>query len=176
MIASLGDRQPVIEGSGQFIAANATIIGSVRIRSAASIWFNAVLRGDNDWIEIGENSNVQDAAVLHTDPGIVLRVGNNVTIGHRVMLHGCEIGDGSLVGIGSTILNNATIGKGCLVGAHSLVTEGKHFPDGVLIVGSPAKVVRELDESERKMLLQSAAVYVANGRRFTNELTEIRSG
>ena len=176
MIASLGDRQPVIEGGDQFIAPNATIIGSVRISSGASIWFNAVLRGDNDWIEIGENSNVQDAAVLHTDPGIVLRVGNNVTIGHRVMLHGCEIGDGSLVGIGSTILNNASIGKGCLVGAHSLVTEGKHFPDGVLIVGSPAKVVRELDENERNLLLQSAAVYVANGRRFAHGMTEIRPG
>jgi carbonic anhydrase/acetyltransferase-like protein (isoleucine patch superfamily) len=174
VIASLGDRQPVIEGSGHFIAPNATILGSVRIKAGASIWFNAVLRGDNDWIEIGENSNVQDASVLHTDPGIVLDVGNNVTIGHRVMLHGCEIGDGSLVGIGSTILNKAVIGKGCLVGAHSLITEGKRFPDGVLIVGSPAKVVRELDENERNMLLQSAAVYVANGRRFVNEMAELQ--
>jgi carbonic anhydrase/acetyltransferase-like protein (isoleucine patch superfamily) len=174
VIARLGDRQPVIEGSGHFIAPNATIIGSVRIKAGASIWFNAVLRGDNDWIEIGENSNVQDASVLHTDPGIVLNVGNNVTVGHRVMLHGCEIGDGSLVGIGSTILNKAVIGKACLVGAHSLITEGKRFPDGVLIVGSPAKVVRELDANERNMLLQSAAVYVANGRRFANEMAELQ--
>jgi carbonic anhydrase/acetyltransferase-like protein (isoleucine patch superfamily) len=175
MIASLGDREPVIEGSGHFIAPNASIIGSVRLRAGASIWFNAVLRGDNDWIEVGENSNIQDASVLHTDPGIVLKVGNNVTIGHRVMLHGCEIGDGSLVGIGSTVLNTAKIGKGCLVGAHSLVTEGKSFPDGVLIVGSPAKVVRDLTENEQKLLLQSATIYVANARRFVNDMKECRA-
>lgn len=170
MIASLGELKPVIEGSGQFIAPNATIVGSVRIRAGVSIWYNAVLRGDNDWIDIGENSNVQDGSILHTDPGIPLKVGSNVTIGHRVMLHGCEIGDGSLIGIGSTVLNNARIGRQCLVGAHSLVTEGKSFPDGVLILGSPAKVVRELNGEERKLLQRSADIYVANGRRFATDL------
>jgi carbonic anhydrase/acetyltransferase-like protein (isoleucine patch superfamily) len=172
VIARLGDRQPVIEGSGHFIAHNATIVGSVRISANVSIWYNAVLRGDNDWIEIGENSNIQDASVLHTDPGIVLKIGKNVTIGHRVMLHGCHIGDESLIGIGSTILNNARIGRHCLVGAHSLITEGKTFPDGVLIVGSPAKVVRELDPRERALLLQSAQAYVGNGRRFAGQFVE----
>ena len=172
MIASLGERQPLIEGSGHFIAPNATIMGSVRLRAHSSIWFNAVLRGDNDWIDIGENSNVQDGSILHTDPGIVLTVGNNVTIGHRVMLHGCEIGDGSLIGIGSTVLNRAKIGRQCLVGAHSLVTEGKTFPDGVLIIGSPAKVVRELNDEERGLLQRSADIYVANGRRFSEDLQE----
>jgi carbonic anhydrase/acetyltransferase-like protein (isoleucine patch superfamily) len=171
MIASLGERKLVIEGSGQFIAPNATIVGSVRIRAGVSIWYNAVLRGDNDWIDVGENSNIQDGSILHTDPGIALKVGSNVTVGHRVMLHGCEIGDGSLIGIGSTVLNKARIGRQCLVGAHSLVTEGQSFPDGVLIVGSPARVVRELDDTERDLLLRSADIYVANGRRFANELS-----
>jgi carbonic anhydrase/acetyltransferase-like protein (isoleucine patch superfamily) len=171
VIASLGERKPVIQGSGQFIAPNATIVGSVRIRAGVSIWYNAVLRGDNDWIDIGENSNIQDGSILHTDPGMALKIGSNVTVGHRVMLHGCEIGDGSLIGIGSTVLNKAKIGRQSLVGAHSLVTEGKSFPDGVLIVGSPAKVVRELNDQERELLLRSADIYVANGRRFANELS-----
>ena len=134
MIASLGERQPAFEGTDHFVAHNATVIGSVRIGQGVSIWFNAVIRGDNDWIEIGENSNIQDGSILHTDAGIRLQIGRNVTVGHRVMLHGCRIGDGSLIGIGSTILNNARIGNDCLVGAHSLVTEGREFPDRVLIL------------------------------------------
>jgi carbonic anhydrase/acetyltransferase-like protein (isoleucine patch superfamily) len=172
VILSLGERRPVFEGAGHFVAHNATIVGSVRIRSGTSIWYNAVLRGDNDWIEIGENSNVQDASVLHTDHGIRLTVGDNVTIGHRAMLHGCSIGNGSLIGIGCTVLNNARIGMNCLVGAHSLITEGKVFPDGVLILGSPARAIRELDPGERSLLQMSAKAYVDNGRRFVSELAE----
>ena len=172
MIASLGDRQPVFHGAGHFVAHNATVIGSVRLHAGSSIWFNAVLRGDNDWIEIGENSNVQDGCILHTDPGIALTVGKNVTIGHRVMLHGCSIGDGSLIGIGSTVLNHARVGKQCLVGAHSLITEGRTFPDGVLVLGSPAKVIRDLNDDERRLLQGAARVYVENGRRFAAELRE----
>lgn len=173
MIASLGERQPLFEGSGHFIAHNATVIGSVRIRGGASIWFNAVVRGDNDWIEIGENSNIQDGSILHTDSGIRLCVGDNVTVGHRVTLHGCSIGDGSLIGIGSTVLNEARIGRNCLVGAHSLVTEGKEFPDGVLLMGVPAKAVRPLTDAELATLQMSARVYVENGRRFAVGLAEI---
>ena len=148
MIYSLEDRVPVLEGNGQFIADNATIVGSVRLKADASIWFGCVLRGDNDWIVVGANSNVQDSSVLHTDPGIPLDIGDFVTVGHKVMLHGCKIGDHSLIGIGSIILNKAKIGSNSIVGANSLVTEGKEFPDGVLIIGSPAKVVRELSDDE----------------------------
>jgi len=161
---------PVLEGSGHFIADNATVIGSVRLKSQSSVWFNAVIRGDNDWIEIGERSNVQDAAVLHTDPGMPLTVGDGVTIGHQAMLHGCTVGDNSLIGIGSTLLNAAIVGKNCVVGAHALITENKSFPDGVLIVGAPAKVVRELGDDEIAMLEQSAAVYVANALCYTETL------
>lgn len=166
MIYTLGDRQPVISEDRGFVAPGATIIGSVEIADGASIWFGAVLRGDNDWIRIGRNSNVQDGAILHTDAGIELVVGEGVTIGHRVTLHGCEIGDRTLVGIGSTILNRAKIGRDTVIGAHSLITEGKTFPDGVLVMGSPARIVRELDEDERAMLERSAAVYVDNSERY----------
>lgn len=166
MIYRLGDSQPVLEGTDHFIADNASVIGKVHLSPGASIWFNAVLRGDNDWIRIGANSNVQDGAILHTDPGLQLTVGANVTIGHRAMLHGCTIGDNSLIGIGSTILNRAVIGNNCVVGAHTLVTENKSFPDGVLLMGSPATVVRELGEDELAMLQGSAAVYVEQSRRY----------
>ena len=172
MIYTLGERRPVFEGSGHFVAPDASVIGSVRLKSAASVWFQSVLRGDNDWITIGENSNVQDGSILHTDPGIELTVGDSVTIGHRVMLHGCTIGDGSLIGIGSTVLNHAVIGRQSIVGAHSLVTEGKTFPDGVLILGSPASVVRELEPAELAMLERSAAVYGAQNERYRHELSE----
>ncbi len=176
MIYSLEERRLELQGDGQYIAPNATVIGSVRLKANSSIWFNAVLRGDNDWIEIGENSNVQDGSVLHADPGIPLTVGNDVTVGHKVMLHGCTIGDGSLVGIGSTILNKAVIGAKSIVAAHSLVTEGKTFPDGVLLLGSPAKIVRELQPGELEMLKALANVYVENGRRFNASLTEVTPG
>ncbi len=170
MIVSLGDRHPKLEGDGHFIAPTAAVIGSVTLKQGASVWFNAVLRGDNDSIEIGVNSNIQDGAVLHTDPGIQLIVGDNVTVGHQVMLHGCTIGSNSLIGIGSTILNRSRIGSNCIVGAHSLITEGKEFTDGVLIFGSPAKVIRDLQAQELEYLKFAADVYVQNSQRFLKEM------
>lgn len=170
MMYRLGDWQPELDGGGQFVADNASVIGKVRLAAGASVWFNAVLRGDNEWIEIGAGSNIQDHSILHTDPGIPLTVGERVTVGHRVTLHGCTIGDGSLIGIGSTILNRARVGRRCLVGAHALVTEGKEFPDGVLILGSPARVVRELQEPELELLESSADIYLQNGARFREQL------
>lgn len=173
MICALGPRRPVFDGDGHFVAANATIIGSVRLGDGASVWFNAVLRGDNDWIDIGARSNVQDGAVLHTDPGIRLVVGDDVTVGHQAVLHGCAIGSSSLIGIGSTVLNGARIGANCIVGAHTLVTENKEFPDGSMILGSPARVARKLHDEEIALLKKSADVYVANAARYNAELEEI---
>ena len=170
MIYSLGDRAPEFEGTGHFVADNATVIGSVRLRNKASVWFNCVLRGDNDWLVVGERSNIQDGSVLHTDEGIELIVGDGVTVGHKVMLHGCTIGDNSLIGIGSTILNGAKIGNDCIVGAHALITENKTFPDGSLILGSPAKTVRALDEEEIARIRWSADLYVKNAERFNSDL------
>ena len=173
MMFALGDRSPVLEGDDHFIADNASIIGSVRMGASASIWFNCVLRGDNDWINIGARSNIQDGSVLHTDPGLPLTVGRNVTVGHKVMLHGCSIGDGTLVGIGSTVLNRASVGANCVVGAHSLLTEGKEFPAGSLIMGAPAKLVRALNDDEIQALQASADHYVANAARYREHLTRI---
>lgn len=173
MIYTLGDNTPIFEGDQHYIAPSAELIGMVRVKSGASIWFNTVLRGDNDWITIGENSNIQDGSVLHTDPGIELTVGDNVTIGHQVTLHGCKIGDGTMIGIGTTVLNRAQIGRNCVVGACALITEGKEFPDGVLILGSPAKVVRNLEEDELNMLKMSAQVYVNNSKRFRKDLVAL---
>ena len=170
MIYTLGDRAPLLEGAGHFIADNATIIGSVRLGDQASVWFNCVLRGDNDWLTIGARSNIQDGSVLHTDEGIELVVGDGVTVGHKVMLHGCSIGDNSLIGIGSSVLNGAQIGRDCLVGAHALVTENKVFPDRSLILGAPAKVVRELSDEEVAHIRWSADVYVRNASRFLSHL------
>jgi len=170
VIYTLGDRVPEFEGAGHFVADNASIIGSVRLGDQSSVWFNCVLRGDNDWLTIGARSNIQDGSVLHTDEGIELVIGNGVTVGHKVMLHGCTIGDNSLVGIGSTVLNGARIGNNCLVGAHALVTENKEFPDGSLILGAPAKVVRELNEQEIEHIRWSADVYMANAARFLSDL------
>ena len=170
MIYALGDRKPEFEGSGHFVADNATVIGSVRLGDSASVWFNCVLRGDNDWLVVGERSNIQDGSVLHTDDGIELVIGRNVTVGHKVMLHGCTIGDNSLIGIGSTVLNKAQIGNNCIVGANSLVTEGKTFPDGSLILGSPAKVARSLSDEEIAFIKWSADIYVRNAARFNEQL------
>lgn len=156
-----------------WIASNATIIGSVEVKRNASLWWNTVARGDNDAITIGENSNVQDGAVLHTDAGIALTIGANCTIGHMVMLHGCAIGDGSLVGIGSAILNRARIGRHSIVGANSLVTEGKTFPDGVLIVGSPARVARELTAAERESIQAGVRHYIEQWQRYREGLTPV---
>ncbi len=170
MIARLGDREPVFEGAGHFVADSAAIIGSVRLGDRASVWFNCVLRGDNDWLEIGARSNVQDGCVLHTDPDLPLVVGTGVTVGHMAMLHGCRVGDNSLIGIGATVLNGASIGANCIVGAHALVTENKAFPDGTLILGSPARAMRELSADEITAIGASAASYVANAERFREQL------
>ena len=165
----LGDKRPQIDPTA-WIAGNATVIGDVRLAANASIWWSAVLRGDNDPIAIGENSNIQDGSVLHTDEGVPMHIGANVTVGHLVMLHGCTIGDGSLVGIGSIVLNRATIGRESIVGANTLIPEGKTYPDRVLIVGSPGKVVRELTDEEVARLRHSAAHYVDNARRYREQL------
>ncbi|RYG16317.1 MAG: gamma carbonic anhydrase family protein [Caulobacteraceae bacterium] len=170
-VYELGDKRPILPPPGQFwIAPSAQVMGAVVLKPNASIWWNCTVRGDNDPITVGENSNVQDGSVLHTDEGIALDIGANVTIGHMVMLHGCTIGDGSLIGIGSVVLNGAKIGKGCLVGANSLVTEGKEFPDHSMILGSPARVVREMTPEQVKRLELSAASYVANWRRYARDL------
>lgn len=170
MIFRLGDAEPGFDGSGHFVAHDANVIGDVHLGDCASVWFGATIRGDNDRIVIGSRSNIQDASVLHTDPGIELVVGSGVTVGHRVMLHGCTIGDGSLIGIGSTVLNRARIGEQCLVGAHTLITEGKEYPGGTLIVGSPGRVIRDLTEDELALLAASAQTYVDNARRFREQL------
>ncbi len=173
MFFSLGEQKPEITGEDWFVAHNATVIGKVRLENNTSVWFNAVIRGDCDWIIVGENSNVQDGAVLHTDPGIQLTIGKNVTVGHKVMLHGCSIGDNSLIGINSVILNGARIGKNCLIGANSLITENKEIPDGSLVMGSPAKVVKALSEEQQAQLKGSADNYVQNFKRFKAELKAI---
>jgi len=169
MLYQLEGQAPQLLGDN-FVADSAQLIGNIVLERGASVWFNCVLRGDNDEIRIGEGSNVQDGAVLHTDPGIQLRVGRGVTIGHLAMLHGCEVGDHTLIGMKSVVLNGARIGKNCLVGANSLVTENKQFPDGVMILGAPAKVVRELSAQEIQGLQASASGYVANAQRYLKGL------
>ena len=173
MIYSIGDRKVEIRGD-YFVAENATVVGSVVLENNASIWFQAVVRGDNDLIVIGKNSNVQDGAILHTDPGIRLLIGADVTVGHMAMLHGCTIGDGTLVGIKSVILNRAVVGNHCLIGANALITEGKNIPDGSLVMGSPARVVRSLTEQEMSALKGSAQRYVHNARRYRDQLLATR--
>jgi carbonic anhydrase/acetyltransferase-like protein (isoleucine patch superfamily) len=149
-----------------WVADSAQVMGNVELGEDASVWFGAVVRGDTEVIRIGQRSNIQDGSVLHADIGKPLTIGDDVTVGHKVMLHGCTIGDGSLVGIGAVVLNGARIGKGCIVGAGSLVTEGKEFPDGSMIMGSPAKVVRTLTPEQQQGLVMSAVHYVDNARRF----------
>jgi carbonic anhydrase/acetyltransferase-like protein (isoleucine patch superfamily) len=169
MIYQLGERQVRAEGE-YFVADSAAVIGHVLLRANASVWFNAVIRGDNELITIGENSNVQDGSVLHTDPGSPIVIGSHVTVGHKAMLHGCTIGDNSLVGINAVVLNGARIGRNCLIGANALVTEGKEIPDGSMVLGSPGKVVRDLTPQEIEGLRTSALHYVENARRFTRDL------
>ena len=161
----LGEKLPQL-GKNAWVAPNATVIGDIRLGANASIWWNATLRGDNDPIHIGENTNIQDGSVLHTDEGVPMHIGNNVTVGHLVMLHGCTVGDGSLIGIGSVILNRAVIGRHCIIGANSLIPEGKVIPERSLVMGSPGKVVRELTDEEVARLLLAAQGYVANARRY----------
>ena len=163
----LGERVPTLPPDDEYwIAPTATVVGHVILKKNASVWFGAVLRGDNEPIILGENSNVQDNSVLHTDLGQPLTIGANVTVGHMVMLHGCQIGDGSLIGIGSIILNGAKIGRNCIIGASSLITEGKEFPDNSMVMGSPGKVVRTLTDEQAAGFAAGALHYVANWKRF----------
>ncbi len=163
---------PHLPGEGHYwIAPDAAVIGRVKLEANASVWFGAVIRGDNELILIGENSNVQDACVLHTDAGSPLTIGRNCTIGHKAMLHGCTIGDNSLIGMGATILNNAVIGRNCLIGANALIAEGKVIPDNSLVMGMPGKIVRELDAESIARLPKSAEGYVRNWQRFARGLT-----
>jgi carbonic anhydrase/acetyltransferase-like protein (isoleucine patch superfamily) len=171
-IYQLGEDAPEIDASA-FVAETATVIGKVTLHANATVWFGTTIRGDNERITIGENSNVQENSVLHTDMGFPMTLGKNVTVGHQAMLHGCTIGDGSLVGIQAVILNGAKIGKGCLVGAGALVTEGKEFPDNQLIIGSPAKAVRTLTEEDVAKLRGAADGYVQRGRQYTTQLKKI---
>ena len=173
-IYGLNEDDPQLPANGRYwIAPNATLIGRVRLGEDVSVWFGAVLRGDNELIDIGAGSNIQDGAMLHTDPGIPLMMGTGVTVGHHAILHGCQVGDNSLIGMGATILNGARIGAGCLVGANSLVTEGKEFPAGSLILGSPAKAVRDLTVSASEGLRASATKYLANARRYSAGLRRL---
>jgi carbonic anhydrase/acetyltransferase-like protein (isoleucine patch superfamily) len=170
---ALGARAVETAGEGRcWIAPNAVVLGHVRLRAMASVWFGAVLRGDNELIEVGERSNVQDGCVLHTDEGYPLTIGPDCTIGHLAMLHGCSIGRNSLIGIGATILNGARIGENCLIGAHALVPEGKVIPDHSLVMGTPGRIVRQVSAEEAAGLTESAAHYVENWQRFAAGLKE----
>ena len=170
MLYALGEKEVNIIGEDFFIAHNATVIGSVILFNNVSVWFNAVIRGDNDPITIEEGTNIQDAAVIHSDEGVPTNIGKGVTIGHQAMLHGCTIGDNSLVGINAVVLNHAKIGRNCIIGANSLVTQGKEIPDNSMVVGSPAKVIREVTEEEIQYLKFSAQHYIKNFKRFKVKL------
>ena len=171
-VYALGDDQPEI-GEGVFIAPNAQVIGRVRLGAGASVWFGAVIRGDNEWVTIGEATNIQDNSVLHSDMGSPLTIGAGCTIGHAAIVHGCTVEENVLIGMGATILNGARIGKNSIVGANALVTEGKTFDENSLVVGAPAKAVRKLDEAAEEKLRESARHYRRNGQRFANGLTLI---
>jgi carbonic anhydrase/acetyltransferase-like protein (isoleucine patch superfamily) len=171
-IYQLDDLIPTLHPSA-WVADSAQVTGNVTLAEDSSVWFGVVIRGDMDAITVGKGSNIQDSSVLHTDQGVPLTIGENVTVGHQVMLHGCTIGDGSLIGIQAVILNGAKIGKNCLVGAGSLVTEGKEFPDGSMIFGSPAKAVRQLSEEQIEGLKLSAQRYIDNARRYKAGLKKL---
>ncbi len=170
-VYDLADVSPELPIDGQYwIAPNAVVVGNVTLKTNASIWFNAVLRGDNEPIVIGRGSNVQDGAILHTDPGSPLLIGEGVTVGHLAMLHGCTIGDNSLIGIGAVVLNGAVIGRNCLIGAKALIAEGKVIPDNSLVMGAPGKVVRQLDDDQIEALKVGALHYVDNWKRYARDL------
>ena len=169
MIYQLANKKPNFHGD-YFVAPNATLIGDVVLHNNASVWFNAVIRADNDTITVGENSNIQDGSILHVDSGFPLSIGKNVTIGHKVMLHGCTIDEGSLVGMNAVVLNGAKIGKGCLIGANALVPENMEIPDGSLALGSPAKIVKQLSEQQQQMIAKGASHYVDNGKLYNEQL------
>ena len=173
-IYALGDSKPQLPPEGEYwVAPSASVIGNVILHSNASVWFGGVLRGDNDPITVGPDSNIQDGSVLHTDMGSPLTLGRGVTVGHKAMLHGCEVGDYSLIGIGAVVLNGVKIGKNCIIGANALITEGKVIPDNSLVMGQPGKVVRERDPAQIAVLQMSAEHYVQNWKRFAAELRAV---
>jgi carbonic anhydrase/acetyltransferase-like protein (isoleucine patch superfamily) len=173
-IYELDGVRPEFPASGNsWVAETAVLIGRVRLQDEASVWWGAVLRGDNEWIDVGERSQIQDQAMAHTDPGFPITIGKNCVIGHQVMLHGCRIGDNSLVGMGAILLNGARIGNNCLVGAGAVVTEGKEFPDNSLIVGAPARVIRAVDDKTRLMIAHGADVYVRRWKQYAKGLKRI---
>jgi carbonic anhydrase/acetyltransferase-like protein (isoleucine patch superfamily) len=169
---SIGEQRVALRGAHHFIAPDATLVGAITLEADVSVWFQVVIRAENDVVRIGEATNVQDGSVLHVDPGYPLTLGRSVTIGHKVMLHGCSVGDGSLVGINSVVMNGARIGKGSLIGANTLIPEGKEIPDGVLVLGSPGRIVRELRPGERERLMAIAAGYVERSKRYKAEFRE----
>jgi carbonic anhydrase/acetyltransferase-like protein (isoleucine patch superfamily) len=171
-VYALGNLSPRIDPES-WIAPDATVIGQVHLARNVSIWWNCTLRGDTDQLSVGENSNIQDGSVLHTDPGLQLVVGRDVTVGHRVILHGCTIGDGSLIGMGATLLNRSVIGKNCLIGANTLIPEGKVIPDRSLVVGAPGRIVRQLTDEEVARLVEGARRYVENWQRYRRELVPV---
>ena len=173
-IYELDGISPILPADGScFVADNATVLGKVRLEENVSIWFGTVVRGDKDWIEIGAGSNIQDNSVLHTDPGKVLSIGKNVTVGHKVILHGCTIEDGVLIGMGAIVMNDAIIRKGSIVGARAIVTEGKEFPENSMILGAPGRVAREVSPEMRTGILRVSASYVANGQKFSKGLRKL---
>lgn len=172
-VYALDDLRPDISEEGCWIAPSASVIGRVVMHPRSSVWFGAVLRGDNEPIILGEGTNVQDNAVLHTDPGCALTLGKGVTVGHQAMLHGCTVGDYSLIGIGATILNHVKIGRHCIIGAHALITEGKEIPDGSVVMGAPGKVVKAIGEGVAEMLEASADHYVRNAARYAGGLMHV---
>jgi carbonic anhydrase/acetyltransferase-like protein (isoleucine patch superfamily) len=173
-IYELDGQAPEFPADGRYwVAETAVLIGRVRMKSQSSVWFGAVLRGDNEWIELGERSQIQDNATLHTDPGFPMVIGANCVIGHKVMLHGCMVGDNSLIGMGAILLNGSKIGKNSLVGAGALVTEGKTFPDNSLIVGAPARAIRTIDDKAIKMIANGADIYVKRWQQYAKGLKRI---
>ena len=171
-VYALGDHTPIVHPQS-WIAPNAAVIGQVHLEKNVSIWWNCTLRGDTDLLSVGENTNIQDGSVLHTDPGLRLIIGRDVTIGHRVILHGCTVGDGCLIGMGATLLNRSVIGKHCLIGANALIPEGKVIPDRSLVVGAPGRIVRQLTDEELARIARGNQHYVDNWQRYARELKEI---
>ncbi|HZM34274.1 MAG TPA: gamma carbonic anhydrase family protein [Burkholderiales bacterium] len=171
-IFSLGDRRVTLIGAHHYVAHDATLVGAITLHADVSVWFKVVIRAENDTITIGEGCNIQDASVLHVDPGYPMQLGRMVSVGHKAMLHGCTIGDGTLIGINSVILNGAKIGKGTLIGANTLIAEGKEIPDGVLVMGSPGRIVRDLTKAQQEGLLRIATGYIERGKRYRQELRE----
>lgn len=175
MIYALGQQHPELPADGEyFVADNATVVGSVALGRNSSVWFNSVVRGDSDWITVGEGSNIQDGAVLHTDPGYHLRLGRHVIVGHQAMLHGCTVGDCSLIGIQAVVLNGAHIGRNCLIGAKTLIPEGMDVPDNSLVVGAPGKIKRVLTDHEIKKLSEGSETYINKFRFYLQGLTPVK--